>query len=138
MEGGVVQVNPVGQDNLSRSMWGTMTRNIKQMIEGVTLGFKKILEIEGVGFRAAMLPNGKMLRLSLGFSHDIIYIPCDGVSVACPSANKIEIDGIDSEKVGETAAAIRRLRKPEPFKGKGIRYAYPKREQVRRKQGKKK
>jgi large subunit ribosomal protein L6 len=137
-EDGSVCVKPLNDGKVARSMWGTTTRNIKQMVEGVTAGFKKVLDIEGVGFKAAMLPNSKMLRLSLGFSHDIVYVPCDGIEINCPTANKIEIVGISCEDVGQAAAEIRAFKKPEPFKGKGIRYSYPKPEQVRRKQGKKK
>ncbi len=131
-------VKPIDDTPVSRSMWGTTARNIKKMVEGVTDGFKKILDIEGVGFRAFISPNGKMLRLALGFSHDIVYIPCDGVSIACPTPNKIEITGVNCEDVGQTAAEIRSFKKPEPFKGKGIKYSYPKAEFIRRKQGKKK
>lgn len=132
---GAIHVKPKNQDTESRSMWGTTRRFVNNMVIGVTEGFKKVLEIQGVGFKAAVVPNSGMLRLSLGYSHDILYMPCEGVELKCLPGNKVEVLGPDIEKVGQTAAEIRKFRKPEPFKGKGIRYQG---EYIRRKAGKKK
>ena len=102
-------------------------------VKGVTEGFEKNLELTGVGYRVAM--QGKNLQLQLGFSHDVIYTPPEGVTIASAKPTEIKISGIDTQAVGQAAAEIRRYRPPEPYKGKGVRYAG---EQVRRKEGKKK
>ncbi|MDP2676228.1 MAG: 50S ribosomal protein L6 [bacterium] len=115
----------------SKALWGTYVAHIKNMITGVTEGFSKKLEIEGIGYRANM--QGQDLVLSLGFSHPVEVKPQDGITLQVEK-NVITISGIDKEKVGETAARIRSYRKPEPYKGKGIRYQG---EVVRRKAGKK-
>jgi large subunit ribosomal protein L6 len=128
-----VVVRPRGQDNQSRMMWGTTQRRIKNMITGVTEGFKRELEINGVGYRASV--QGKELVLQLGYSHDIRYpIPVD-VEIKCPSQTSIILTGIDKVRVGQIAAEIRSYRKPEPYKGKGVKYAN---EKIYRKEGKKK
>jgi large subunit ribosomal protein L6 len=103
------------------------------MVEGVTKGFEKNLELVGVGYRAAM--KGRSLSLQLGFSHDVDIVPPEGITFAVGKPTEVKISGIDKQVVGETAARIRRIRPPEPYKGKGVRYAG---EKVRRKEGKKK
>ncbi len=117
----------------ARSMWGLSRTLVANLVEGVTEGFEKSLELSGVGYRAQM--QGKNLQLQLGFSHDVIYPLPDGIEVKCPSQTQIVVTGIDKQKVGQAAAEIRRFRPPEPYKGKGIRY---KGEYVFRKEGKKK
>jgi large subunit ribosomal protein L6 len=111
-----------------------MTRtNVQNLVTGVTEGFTKVLEITGVGYRAQA--QGRSLRLQLGYSHDVNYKLPDGVDVKTPDQNTVEISGIDKQKVGQVAAEIRRWRKPEPYKGKGIKYRG---EYIFRKEGKKK
>jgi large subunit ribosomal protein L6 len=133
IEGNVVTVKPRGLSKRARSQWG-MTRNqIENLVTGVTKGFKKELEIQGVGYRAAM--NGNILKLSLGYSHDVNFKVPEGVTVTAPKQTEIIVEGIDQQVVGQVAANIREWRKPEPYKGKGIRY---KGEFVFRKEGKKK
>jgi large subunit ribosomal protein L6 len=133
-EDNLIVVQPKSKTNLSRSLWGTTRRIIANMVKGVTEGFSKILDINGVGFKAAM-QGGKYLVLNLGYSHPIYYIPQEGVMIACPKPTQIEVSGIDKEAVGQTAAEIRGFKKPEPFKGKGIKYSD---EVILRKEGKKK
>jgi large subunit ribosomal protein L6 len=133
IEGNVVTVKPRGLSKRARSQWG-MTRNqIENLVTGVTKGFSKELEIQGVGYRAAM--NGNILKLSLGYSHDVNFEVPEGVTVTAPKQTEIIVEGIDQQVVGQVAANIREWRKPEPYKGKGIRY---KGEFVFRKEGKKK
>ena len=117
----------------AQAMWGLSRTLVANMVEGVTSGFEKTLELVGVGYRAAM--KGNALSMQLGFSHEVDVPPPAGVTFAVPKQTEINISGIDKQVVGEIASQIRRLRPPEPYKGKGVRYAG---EQVRRKEGKKK
>ncbi len=120
-------------DQRSRAMWGLSRTLVSNMVDGVTKGFEETLELVGVGYRAAM--KGQALSMSLGFSHEVDVPPPAGITFAVPKQTEIKISGIDKQAVGEIAAKIRRLRPPEPYKGKGVRYAG---EKVRRKEGKKK
>src|SRR5690349_22183702 len=117
----------------SRAAWGMQRTNVQNLVTGVTEGFTKVLEITGVGYRAQA--QGKNLRLQLGYSHDVNYKVPEGVDIKTPDQNTVEISGIDKQKVGQVAAEIRRWRKPEPYKGKGIKYRG---EYIFRKEGKKK
>lgn len=117
----------------SRAMWGLSRTLVDNMVVGVTTGFEKSLDLVGVGYRAAM--KGNALSLQLGFSHDVDIQPPAGVTFAVPKQTEIKITGADKQAVGQIAAVIRKLRPPEPYKGKGVRYAG---EKVRRKEGKKK
>ncbi|MDP3747578.1 MAG: 50S ribosomal protein L6 [Phenylobacterium sp.] len=117
----------------AQAMWGLSRTLIANMVQGVTDGFEKSLELVGVGYRAAM--KGNALSMQLGFSHEVDVPPPAGITFAVPKQTEIKISGIDKQVVGEIASQIRRLRPPEPYKGKGVRYAG---EQVRRKEGKKK
>ena len=117
----------------AQAMWGLSRTLVSNMVQGVTQGFEKTLELVGVGYRAAM--KGNALSMQLGFSHDVDVPPPAGVTFAVPKQTEIKISGIDKQAVGEIASKIRRLRPPEPYKGKGVRYAG---EKVRRKEGKKK
>ncbi len=130
---GQVSVKPVDQGKRARSMWGTSRSLIDNMVTGVSEGFKVELEIQGVGYRAAVA--GQTLTLQLGYSHDIEYPMPEGIKIECEKPTQIVVSGIDRQRVGQVAAEIRNFRKPEPYKGKGIRYAG---EWVRRKEGKKK
>lgn len=131
---GKVTVTPRDDSKRARSMWGMGRTMIANMIEGVTKGFEKKLELVGVGYRAQM--QGSDLKLSLGFSHDVIYTPPAGVKIeAGKPPTAITITGADKQAVGQTAAEIRRYRPPEPYKGKGVHYEG---ERIRRKEGKKK
>ena len=129
----IVTVSPKNQSKRSRSMWGTTRASINNMLTGVNEGFTIDLEINGVGYRAAV--EGKDLVLSLGFSHPVRYPIPDGVTMKCERPTAISIHGGDKQNVGQLAAEIRAYRPPEPFKGKGIKYAG---ENIRRKEGKKK
>ncbi|MEL6239443.1 MAG: 50S ribosomal protein L6 [Pseudomonadota bacterium] len=120
-------------DGRARTQWGTARARVANMVTGVTSGWSKTLELVGVGYRAQM--QGKDLKLSLGFSHDVIYSPPENVSIATPKPTEIVIEGNDKQAVGQCAAEIRKYRPPEPYKGKGVRYQG---EFVRRKEGKKK
>jgi large subunit ribosomal protein L6 len=117
----------------ARALWGTTRNNTNNMVKGVSEGFKEILEIEGVGFRAALA--GKDLVLQLGFSHEVKYPIPEGITAKVDKQTVITITGSDRQKVGQVAAEIRSFKKPEPYKGKGIRYQG---EWIRRKEGKKK
>ena len=117
----------------AQAMWGLSRSLLGNMVTGVTTGFEQTLELVGVGYRAAM--KGQALSMQLGFSHDVDIPAPTGISFAVPKQTEIKISGIDKQAVGEMAARIRRIRPPEPYKGKGVRYAG---EQVRRKEGKKK
>ncbi|MBH69296.1 MAG: 50S ribosomal protein L6 [Rhodospirillaceae bacterium] len=128
-----VTVSPKTQSKRSRSMWGTTRARINNILVGVSNGFTIDLEINGVGYRAAV--EGKDLILSLGYSHPIRYPIPEGISMKCERPTAISIHGGDKQQVGQLAAEIRAYRPPEPFKGKGIKYAN---EQIRRKEGKKK
>jgi large subunit ribosomal protein L6 len=132
-EGGAVLVKPFDDSRRSRSMWGTVRNSIENMVTGVTKGCVKNLEIRGVGYRASI--NGNLLTLSLGYSHEIKFVVPNDISIKVEKQTLIEVAGIDNQKVGQIAAEIRALRKPEPYKGKGVRYAN---EYVRIKEGKKK
>jgi large subunit ribosomal protein L6 len=131
VEDNTVKVTRPSDDKPHRSLHGLSRTLINNMVLGVTEGFQKDLEINGVGYRAQK--KGKNLNLSLGFSHPVIVEPPAGIEFDCPSANAITVKGIDKELVGQVAAEIRRFREPEPYKGKGIKYAG---EHIRRKEGK--
>ncbi|HMM63103.1 MAG: 50S ribosomal protein L6 [Mesorhizobium sp.] len=133
LENGEISVEPRDQSKDARSKWGMSRSQIENILIGVKDGFERKLEIQGVGYRAAM--QGKNLQLSLGFSHEVIYEAPEGVTLACPKPTEISVTGIDRQKVGQAAAEIREYRQPEPYKGKGVRYAG---EKVFRKEGKKK
>ena len=130
---GAVSVQPKDQSKQARSLWGTSRAQVANLVEGVSKGFEKKLEITGVGYRAAMA--GKALKLSLGYSHDIEYEIPAGITIVTPKPTEITITGIDRQKVGQVAAEIRDYRGPEPYKGKGVKYAG---EFIFRKEGKKK
>mgnify|MGYP002479356908 CR=1 FL=1 len=133
MEEGAVKVDPKDKTKLSRSAWGMSRTMISNMIKGVTDGYTKSLEITGVGYRAAV--QGKTLNLALGYSHDINYPVPEGIDIKTPKPTEIIITGIDKQRVGQVAAEIRDFRGPEPYKGKGVKYAG---EYIFRKEGKKK
>lgn len=133
VEDGQISVLPVNDSQRARAAWGMQRTNVLNLVTGVTEGFTKVLEITGVGYRAAA--QGKNLRLQLGYSHDVNYAIPEGIDVKTPDPNTVEISGIDKQKVGQVAAEIRRWRKPEPYKGKGIKYRG---EFIFRKEGKKK
>lgn len=126
-------VAPASKDAHSRAMWGTVRSRVYNMVHGVTTGFSKQLDIKGVGYRAALA--GNVLTLSLGYSHEIKFVVPSDITVKVEKQTQIEISGIDNQKVGRVAAELRGLRKPEPYKGKGVRYSN---EYVRMKEGKKK
>jgi large subunit ribosomal protein L6 len=130
---GEIRVTPVTNAQRNRAAWGMQRTNVQNLVTGVTEGFTKVLEITGVGYRAQA--QGRNLRLQLGYSHDVNYAVPEGVDVKTPDQNTVEISGIDKQKVGQVAAEIRRWRKPEPYKGKGIKYRG---EYIFRKEGKKK
>ena len=133
LEDGSVKVTPRGTSKRARQQWGMARSMVENLVTGVTSGFKKELEIQGVGYRAAM--NGNVLKLSLGYSHEVNFEVPAGVSVVAPKPTEIIVEGIDQQLVGQVAANIREWKRPEPYKGKGIRY---KDEFVFRKEGKKK
>jgi large subunit ribosomal protein L6 len=128
-----IVIEPVGETKLAQAAWGTTRALIANMVKGVSDGFEKKLQIQGVGFRAAM--QGKDLKLSLGFSHEVVFETPAGITIAVPTPTEISISGSDKQQVGQVAADIRGWRPPEPYKGKGVRYAG---EFVARKEGKKK
>jgi large subunit ribosomal protein L6 len=132
-DGDALSLAPRSDTPRARAMWGLSRTLVDNMVTGVTTGFDKTLELVGVGYRAAM--KGNQLSLQLGFSHDVDIDPPAGVTFAVPKQTEIKISGVDKQAVGEIAAVIRKLRPPEPYKGKGVRYAG---ETVRRKEGKKK
>ena len=134
LDGAVVHVNPHhSEDKRARAMWGMARAQIANLVTGVTKGFEKKLEINGVGYKAAIA--GKNLQLSLGYSHDVVYPIPAGISIVTPKPTEITIAGIDKRQVGQVAAEIRAFRGPEPYKGKGVKYAG---EFIFRKEGKKK
>ncbi|MAS07525.1 MAG: 50S ribosomal protein L6 [Ahrensia sp.] len=133
MEDGAVNVQPRNQSKDARSKWGMSRTMISNIMEGVKNGFERKLEINGVGYRAAM--QGKNIQLSLGYSHEVVYSVPEGVSAACPKPTEIVLNGIDKQQLGQVAAEIREFRPPEPYKGKGVKYAE---ETIIRKEGKKK
>jgi large subunit ribosomal protein L6 len=126
-------LSPVDQSKPARSAWGMSRTLIANLITGVTDGFTRKLEINGVGYRAAV--QGQGLQLNLGYSHDVVYPIPQGIEIKTPKPTEIEISGIDKQRVGQVAAEIRAWRPPEPYKGKGIKYAE---ETIFRKEGKKK
>ena len=132
-ENGEVKVAPRVKTNRAQAMYGTARAQVANLVAGVTKGFEKKLEITGVGYRAAL--QGKNLQLALGYSHDVVYPIPEGIAITVPKPTEIVIVGSDSQRVGQVAAEIRSYRPPEPYKGKGVRYAG---EYVRRKEGKKK
>ena len=133
LEDGNISVNPRDKSRLARSCWGMSRTMIADLIKGVTTGYSKSLEINGVGYRAAV--QGKALQLNLGYSHDVSYPIPEGITIQTPKPTEIVVSGIDKQRVGQVAAEIREFRSPEPYKGKGIKYAT---ERIFRKQGKKK
>lgn len=133
VNGDQVLVTPKGKSIRARAQWGMSRANIRNMVEGAANGFTRRMEIQGVGYRAAA--DKKYLSLSLGYSHEIRYAIPDGISITCEKPTSIAVSGADKRLVGQVAAEIRALRKPEPYKGKGIRYEN---ERVRIKEGKKK
>jgi large subunit ribosomal protein L6 len=133
LDGGQIKVDPRSETKRARSQWGTSRTLIANLIAGVTKGFEQRLEINGVGYRASV--QGKNLQIALGYSHDIVYAIPEGITIATPRPVEIVITGMDRQKVGQVAAEIRDYRPPEPYKGKGIKYAG---ERIFRKEGKKK
>lgn len=133
VEDNVVTINPRGMSKRARQQWGMSRTMVANLVAGVTEGFKKELEIQGVGYRAQM--QGNTLKLNLGYSHDVDFETPEGVTITAPKQTVIIVEGNDQQQVGEVAAKIREWRRPEPYKGKGIRY---KGEFIFRKEGKKK
>ena len=128
-----VSVQPRDESKQARALWGLSRTMVSNLVTGVSTGFERKLEITGVGYKAAV--QGKALNLALGYSHDVNYPIPVGISIACPKPTEIIISGIDRQRVGQVAAEIREFRPPEPYKGKGVRYAG---EYIVRKEGKKK
>ncbi|MBA4165733.1 MAG: 50S ribosomal protein L6 [Erythrobacter sp.] len=133
VEGEAIEVKPANDTKAARAFWGMQRTLVSNLVEGVTAGFTRVLNITGVGYRASA--QGRTLKLQLGYSHDVDLDVPEGLEVKTPDQTTIEVSGIDKQKVGQFAAEIRRWRKPEPYKGKGIRYRG---EFVFRKEGKKK
>ncbi|MDX8350150.1 50S ribosomal protein L6 [Cognatiyoonia sp. IB215446] len=133
VNGDAITVDPRGKSKRARQQWGMSRTQVANLVEGVTNGFKKELELSGVGYRAQM--QGNVLKLSLGYSHDVNFEVPEGVTVTAPKPTDVIVEGIDQQLVGQVAANIREWRKPEPYKGKGIKY---KGEYIFRKEGKKK
>jgi large subunit ribosomal protein L6 len=133
VEGNLIRIDPRGDSKRAQAMWGTARSMIQNLVVGVTKGYEKKLEINGVGYKAAVA--GKNLQLSLGFSHDVIYPIPAGVTIVTPKPTEITIAGIDKRQVGQIAAEIRAFRPPEPYKGKGVKHVD---EFIFRKEGKKK
>ncbi len=133
LEDGALSVQPINKSAKARSFWGLQRTLVQNLMQGVTEGFTKVLEITGVGYRANV--QGQMLKLQLGYSHDVDFAIPEGIEIKTPDNTTIEILGMDKQKVGQVAAEIRRWRKPEPYKGKGIKYRG---EYIFRKEGKKK
>ena len=133
LENGAVVVNPRDDSKVARAKWGMSRAQVANLVEGVTKGFEKRLEINGVGYKAAVA--GKVLKLSLGYSHDVDYDIPAGITITTPKPTEVLVAGIDKQRVGQTAAEIREFRAPEPYKGKGVKYA---KEFIFRKEGKKK
>ncbi len=133
MKDGAIRVAPRFETKRAQALYGTSRAQIANLIEGVTKGFEKKLEITGVGYRAAL--QGKNLQLALGYSHDVVYPIPEGIQIAVPKPTEITISGNDPQRVGQVAAEIRGYRPPEPYKGKGVKYAD---EFIFRKEGKKK
>ncbi len=130
---GKISIEPSSETKKARSAWGMSRTMVSNLMKGVTSGFERKLEINGVGFRAAVA--GKNLQLNLGYSHDVLFPIPAGITIVCPKPTEIVITGSDKQKVGQVAAEIRQFRKPEPYKGKGVKYSD---EHIFRKEGKKK
>ncbi len=128
-----IKVDPRNETKRARALWGTSRAQVNNLVVGVTQGFEKKLEITGVGYKAALA--GKNLQLSVGYSHDVNYPIPAGIAIATPKPTEITVSGIDKRQVGQVAAEIRAYRGPEPYKGKGVKYAD---EFIFRKEGKKK
>jgi large subunit ribosomal protein L6 len=133
LDKGAVKIDPRNETKRARAMWGTYRTLVANLMTGVTKGFEKRLEITGVGYRAAV--QGKNLQIALGYSHDVIFPIPQGIAIATPKPTEIVVTGIDRQQVGQVAAEIRGFRPPEPYKGKGVKYAG---EYIFRKEGKKK
>lgn len=133
IQDGAISVQPANETKAARAFWGMQRTMVQNLVTGVTEGFTKTLEITGVGYRANA--QGKNLKLQLGYSHDVDYPVPEGITIATPDQTTVHITGMDKQKVGQVAAEIRRWRKPEPYKGKGIKYRG---EFIFRKEGKKK
>ncbi|MGK2285120.1 50S ribosomal protein L6 [Pedomonas sp. V897] len=133
VDGNVITVQPRNDTKRARSFWGMQRTLVNNLVVGVTEGYTEVLEINGVGYRASV--QGSTLKLQLGFSHDVDYPIPAGITIKCPDQTTVEISGTDKQKVGQVAAEIRRWRRPEPYKGKGIKYRG---EYIFRKEGKKK
>jgi len=133
MEDEAIVVSPRDESQRARSMWGMSRSLVSNLVVGVTDGFSKTLEINGVGYRAAL--RGKDLQLNLGYSHEVLYPVPEGIQVQCPKPTEVVVSGIDRAQVGQVASEIRGYRPPEPYKGKGVKYAN---EYIFRKEGKKK
>ena len=128
-----IVIEPANETTEARAAWGTTRALINNLVVGVSAGFEKKLQIQGVGYRAAM--QGKDLKLSLGFSHEVVFQTPEGITIAAPTQTEVIVTGIDKQQVGQVAADIRGWRPPEPYKGKGVRYVG---EYIARKEGKKK
>ena len=133
LEDNAIVVTPLNNGKEARSKWGMSRTMVENILTGVNTGYERKLEINGVGYRAAL--QGKNLQLALGFSHDVIYEPPVGITIAVPKPTEIVVTGINKQQVGQVAAEIREYRGPEPYKGKGVKYAG---ERIIRKEGKKK
>ncbi|MGV8937180.1 MAG: 50S ribosomal protein L6 [Allorhizobium sp.] len=133
LEDNTIVVKPANDGKEARSKWGMSRTMVENIFKGVKDGYERKLEINGVGYRATL--QGKNLQLALGFSHDVIYEPPVGISIAVPKPTEIIVSGINKQQVGQVAAQIREYRQPEPYKGKGVKYAE---ERIIRKEGKKK
>jgi large subunit ribosomal protein L6 len=133
MDKGAIKVDPKTETQRARAMWGTSRTLVANLVTGVTKGFEDKLEITGVGYRASV--QGKNLQIALGYSHDVVYPIPEGIAIVTPKPTEIVISGMDKQKVGQVAAEIRGFRPPEPYKGKGVKYAG---EYIFRKEGKKK
>jgi large subunit ribosomal protein L6 len=133
LDKGAITIEKKGDTKRHAAIWGMTRAMVANLVEGVTKGYEKKLEINGVGYRAAV--QGKNLQLALGYSHDVVYPIPQGITITTPKPTEITVAGIDRQKVGQVAAEIRKFRKPEPYKGKGIKYVD---EYIFRKEGKKK
>jgi len=133
LDKGSIKIDPRNESKRARSMWGTSRTLVSNLVAGVTKGFERKLEITGVGYRAAV--QGKNLQIALGYSHDVVYPIPAGIAIVTPKPTEVVISGIDRQKVGQVAAEIRAFRRPEPYKGKGVKYEG---EYIFRKEGKKK
>jgi large subunit ribosomal protein L6 len=133
VEGNKVSVAPRGNSTPARMMWGTTRALVANMVQGVSVGYTRSMEITGTGYRAAV--NGKNLVINLGFSHDVVFPIPEGITITCERPTAIKVSGVDKRQVGQVASEIRSWRPPEPYKGKGVKYDN---ETILRKEGKKK